>query len=159
MADIIDDDIDPDEIPEDVVDEKYQDIRKTAVAPRNVNVPNDGSGRNKSYTAAQEETNKLTDMQATFRHLLPNYSITEINDIAQAIMMARIFPQNFRPLFRKIVVMVMRANPDLDPELVQIQVNSAMTIGYDGRCRVEFVEVAGVLGDEEGLAMGNSMMR
>ena len=62
-------------------------------------------------------------------------------------------------VFRKIVVMVMRANPDLDPELVQIQVNSAMTIGYDGRCRVEFVEVAGVLGDEEGLAMGNSMMR
>lgn len=151
-------DIDPEDTTEEA-DEKYQDIRKTASAPRNIDLPEDEEGRSRSYTASQEETSKLSDMQATFRLLAPQFSIRQLNEISHSIMLARIFPQNFRPLFKKIVVMIMRENPSLDPEMVQVQVNSMMTIGYDGRFRVEAVEVAGVMGEDEGFAMGNSMLR
>lgn len=138
--------------------ELYQDIRKTAEAPRSIDEP-ENSGRRPLYSTAQEEAVKLTDMQATYRALQPKYPIREINDMGQSLMMARIFPQKYRPMFKMLTVQVMRDNPKLAPRNVAVQVDSAMSIGYDGRCRVEVVEIAGVLQEAEAFNMGNQMMR
>jgi hypothetical protein len=143
----------PEDEPEDSGEKQYdpnqyQDIRKTAVPPREVDVVDSG-GHGKSYSASLEDTSKLTDIQATFRALLPSYSIKEIDMIAHAVMMARIFPQKYRHLYNMLVVSIMRENPELVPRTVMILVDSMLSIGYDGKARVEVVEVAGVMGEDE----------
>ena len=145
-----------------MVDEKFREeepteeqpanyeAKKTLVPEREVDV---GEGEeHKSLAEKEAESPNLTDLQTSLKRLFPKFQDIEIDKIAQASMVARIFPDTYMPLLRMTVISLLEKHaPTEDIDIIGTisLVNAAMSIGLDGKGRIDALELAGSAKDSE----------
>ena len=106
----------------------------------------------RTVSEAEEETEHKTDLQAAMGALLPRFKNKRMNDLLQPAMVSRIFPDNY---LDKNFLLVMSTIEELegadDIDIVGIisNVQDATSIGYEGRGRVDILEIAGVAHEED----------
>ncbi len=125
-----------------VVEEPEQDIELEDI-----------EGGGKTLLEAEEESPHDSDIKAIHRSLHPKYKDKKLNELAQSAMSSRVFPDNFWAKHRLIVTSLVEeyAEDGKDFDLVAIvsEVQDALSIGFEGRGRVEDLELAGVAHEEE----------
>ncbi len=134
------------EQPEEI---RLSDVVVTEEAERALVVPESGG---KSIIEAEETSVNKTDLQAAMNALLPKFPTTRLNNILQPAMVSRIFPDNFIDKhFLITAALIEECDPESDVDVVGIisMVQDALSIGYEGRGRVDILEVAGVAHEEE----------
>ncbi len=105
----------------------------------------------KTLDEKSEETSDLTDMQSAIKKLFPSGLGGEIYN---ALMIARVAPDVFIPLLRLIVVSeVMKSPADTPISVVDImaKIYTLLSIGLDGKGRIDHIELAGASKDTEEL--------
>lgn len=111
----------------------------------------DGSGM-QTLSEAEEEAPHQTDLQAVLKYLHPKYKDKRLNELLQSAMSSRIFPDNFLDKNYLIVMSSIEeheGDDDMDVMGIISTVQDATSIGYEGRGRVEDLEVAGVAHEQE----------
>jgi len=106
----------------------------------------------KTLSEAEEETEHKTDLQAAMKALLPRYKNKRMNDLLQPAMVSRIFPDNYLDKNFLIVMSLIEEQEgaeDIDIVGTISTVQDATSIGYEGRGRVDILEIAGVAHEEE----------
>lgn len=112
----------------------------------------DESGLPKSLSEAEEETEQKTDLQAAMKALMPRYKDKRINELMQSAQVSRIFPDNYIDkhfLITASLIEEYEPTDDIDVVLIISQVQDALSIGYEGRGRIDILEIAGVAHEEE----------
>ena len=107
---------------------------------------------NRTVSETEEETPQSTDLQAAMRALLPKFANKRMNELLQPTLVSRIFPDNFIDLnFLLSMTLIEEHEPDADVDVVGIisTVQAGTSIGYEGRGRVDVLEIAGVAHEEE----------
>ena len=105
-----------------------------------------------SLSEAEEGTSHQTDLQAVLRNLNPKYPSKRQNDLFVPITSSRVFPDNFLDLNYLLVMSQIEeceGDPDIDILSIITMTQVATSIGYEGRGRVEALEVAGVAHEQE----------
>jgi hypothetical protein len=107
----------------------------------------------KSLSEMEEDTPNKTDLQAVLKTLTPVYKDAKLNDILQAYMVSRVFPDNMLDACKLTVLRRLQqcdsADPDVDVLGIILSVHSAFSIGYEGRGIVDRLEIAGVAHEQE----------
>jgi hypothetical protein len=111
------------------------------------------AGSVQTLAEAEEEAPHQTDLQAVLKYLHPKYKDVRLNELLQSAMSSRVFPDNFWAKHRLIVTSLVEeyAEDGKDVDLIGIisMSQDALSIGFEGRGRVEDLEVAGVAHEEE----------
>lgn len=116
------------------------------------NVELDNLESSKTLTEAEEETEHKTDLQAAMKALLPRFPTKRMNDLLQPAMVSRIFPDNYLDKNFLLVMSLIEeqeGSDDIDIVGIISIVQDATSIGYEGRGRVDILEIAGVAHEEE----------
>lgn len=105
-------------------------------------------------TATEEEEGapQRSDLKEAMVRLLPRYPTKRLNDVLQPAMVSRIFPDNYIDKhFLLSSALIEECEPEKDVDVVGIisLVQDALSIGYEGRCRIDILEIAGVAHEEE----------
>lgn len=107
----------------------------------------------KSVSEAEEETQQRTDLQAVLQRLHPKYADKRLDNLLQPISASRIFPDNYLDLNFLVVMSLIEekatAGEAVDVMSIITMVQAGTSIGYEGRARIEDLEVAGVIHEEE----------
>jgi len=107
----------------------------------------------KSVSEATEEGQQQSDLKAVLSYLHPTYKDRRLNEVAQSVMASRIFPDNFLDKNYLLVMSLIEekaaAGEDVDFMGLISAVQDFTSIAYEGRGRVEDLEVAGVIHEEE----------
>ena len=106
----------------------------------------------KSLAEAEEDTQQKTDLQSAMKYLLPKYKSQRMNELLQSAMVSRIFPDNLLDKnYLLVMAMIEECADDDDIDIVGIisTVQDALSIGYEGRGRIDILEIAGVAHEEE----------
>ena len=137
------------------VESEYLEVSQEA-AVRNVELPKEGNGTAgpKTLSEAMDEATDLTDMQFAAARLFPK--AIGIDDV----MIGRIAPDAFLALLHIMVTdSVMTTDPtkpiDVNKEIIKAY--TKLTIGLDGKGRVDFAELLGAAKEikrEESLVKG-----
>lgn len=94
-----------------------------------------------------------TDLQTAMKLLLPHYKNKRIDDILQPAMVSRIFPDNFMDKHFLITAFLIEEfdtkGEDVDVLSIISQVQDGLSVGYEGRGRIDLLEIAGVAHEEE----------
>lgn len=141
-------------MPEEFEDEELEDEFGMPILTEEVEEDSgfeEGEGA-KSLAEAEEEAPHQTDLQSVLKYLHPKFRDKRHNDLLQPIMASRIFPDNYLDLnYLLVMSMIEEHEGDDDIDVVAIITNSqvATSIGYEGRGRIEDLEVAGVAHEEE----------
>ena len=101
---------------------------------------------------AEEEAPHQSDLQAVLRYLHPKYKDKRLNELLQSAMSSRIFPDNFLDKNYLLVMSLieeLEGSGDIDVVGIISMVQDGTSIGYEGRGRVEDLEVAGVAHEQE----------
>lgn len=124
-----------------------------------------GNGH-RTYAQAEEESPTDSDLKATLKRLFPKYADYYINQVAQAVMVARIFPDTILDRIYLTVTSVLEnqevrieqqiANKEEEPEVMDVQmtidlVTTAYEIGLDAKGRIDAIELAGSAKEAEEL--------
>ncbi len=106
-----------------------------------------------TLSEAEEETPHQTDLQSVLKSLHPQYKDKRLNELAQSAAASRVFPDNFWAKHRLLVTSLVEeyAEEGKDVDIVGIvsMFQDALSIGFEGRGRVEDLQVAGVAHEEE----------
>lgn len=100
----------------------------------------------RSVMEVESESPNLTDLQATLKYLIPKFADEEINKLAQAIMVARVFPDTYLDrMFLTVVSLVEghKSKDNIDVMMIINLVDSIFSIGLDGKGRIDIIEVMG----------------
>ena len=100
-------------------------------------------GQFKSAEESEELNSNDTDLITTLKRLFPTLLWKDINSILQLLMVARIFPDTYIPKKYLTVVSIKRSHPEIKVMDIENMVDTAMSIGYLGKSRVEIVLVNG----------------
>ncbi len=106
----------------------------------------------KTLSEAEEESEHKTDLQAALKAISPRFKTKRMNDLLQPIMVSRVFPDNFVDLnFLLTMMQIEECEGDSDIDVLAIITGDqvATTIGFEGRGRVDVLEIAGVAHEEE----------
>ncbi len=118
-----------------------------------VDLPKSGDGGgHKSLTEAEDSPN-ITDLQATLKRLFPTFEDDEINKI-KSVMVARIAPDTFMPLLKMTIVSILESHEEdenIDVMSTINLVNAILTIGLEGKGRVDAISLAGAAREAEEL--------
>jgi hypothetical protein len=109
-------------------------------------------GGQKSLSEAEEETEQKSDLQTAMRALLPIYPNKRINSLLQSAMVSRIFPDNYIDKhFLLTASLIEEHEPEDDVDVVGIisLMQDGLSIGYEGKGRIDILEIAGVAHEEE----------
>ena len=87
-----------------------------------------------------------SDLQTTYKALLPKLKQPDINEMLQLFMVSRIFPDTYLNKKFLTVMSIKRRHPEIPIMDIENYVDSAMSIGYMGKARVEIVIVQGRAG-------------
>ena len=87
-----------------------------------------------------------SDLQTTYKALLPKLKQPDINEMLQLFMVSRIFPDTYLNKKFLTVMSIKRRHPEIPIMDIENYVDSAMSIGYMGKARVEIVIVHGRAG-------------
>lgn len=129
---------------------EYEDL-VTEEAELEVSVE-EANGMAKGVTESEEEAEMKSDFQAAVRRLFPKYKDEELNDVLQSAMVARTFPENLKDKAYAITLSILEAqegDPDMDVVGTISKVQDAVGIGYEGRGRIDVIEMAGAAKEEE----------
>ncbi len=106
-----------------------------------------------TLSEAEEETPHQTDLQAVLKYLHPQYKDRRFNELAQSAASSRVFPDNYWAKHRLLVTSLVEEyaedNKDVDIVGIVSMMQDALSIGFEGRGRIEDLEVAGVAHEEE----------
>lgn len=132
-----------DDIPEPKEDIYHKLTTKEPELP--VDVPDDET--HKPLDQAEAESPNQTDLQATLKRLFPHFKHKYIDSVAQAAMVARIAPDIFLDMHYLTVTSVVE-EMECDGEEIDVQsvinlVYAALSIGLDGKGRIDALELAG----------------
>jgi len=108
----------------------------------------------KSASETEGTSPNDSDLQTTYKALLPkltltNQDVSDINNLLQWFMVSRIFPDTYLNKKFLTVWSIFERHPDIDIMDIENYVDSAMSIGYMGKARVEIVIVQGRSGQPE----------
>ncbi len=104
--------------------------------------------RQKTLTQVEEESPTDSDLKITLRRLFPRYANKYIDAVAQAVMVARIFPDTILDrIYLTVVSIVERMEVDevLDIDVMEVinLVTTAFEIGLDAKGRIDAIELHG----------------
>jgi len=139
----------------DILPERAVDI------PEEDEMPS-GNGH-KSLTDVEEENPQDSDLKTTLRRLYPKFTDPAINSVAQAVMVARIFPDTIldRIYLTTISIIEKQAirHEDIDVMMTMNMVTTAFEIGLDAKGRIDAIEIHGAARESEDTeGMGRSLM-
>lgn len=106
----------------------------------------------KTLTEAEEESPHQSDLQAVLKKLHPKFKNKRQDDLLQPIMSSRIFPDNHLDLnyfLSMYLIEECEGDDDIDVLAIITGNQAGTSIAYEGRGRVEDLEVAGVAHEEE----------
>ena len=112
----------------------------------------DDVGGGLSLSESEDETSHQTDLQSVLKYLHPKFKDKRLDELLQPIMASRVFPDNFLDLNYLLVMSLIEeceGKADIDIVAIITMVQVATSIGYEGRGRVEDLEVAGVAHEQE----------
>ena len=112
-----------------------------------------GNGFMPTASEADEETTGKTDLQSILKALTPRYKDTQLNEMLQPVMVARVFPDNMLDSCKMTALSRLfdqnPEDPDIDVWGIILATHNAHSIGYEGRGIIDRLEIAGVAHDEE----------
>jgi len=106
----------------------------------------------KTLSEEEEETAPRSDLKEAMHRLLPKYKNKRIDNLMQSAMVSRIFPDNYiDKLFLITASVIEEQDPEDDVDVVGIisMSQDGLSIGYEGRGRLDILEIAGVAHEEE----------
>ena len=117
-------------------------------------IPYDTPDAGTTLSEEEEGAQHLSDLQAVLRSLHIRYKDEKLNEYAQSVASSRVFPDNFWAKHRLIVTALVEEyaeddKKDLDIVSIVSSVQDALSIGFEGRGRIEDLEVAGIAHEEE----------
>lgn len=120
---------------------------------RQVELPDDGEGRERTLTEGIEDMSDLTDQQAFMRQLFPSIGTR----VQQAQMVGRVSPDVFLPLLRiQVTNDIMMSDPSepVDVNAIIAKNYTLLSIGLDGKGRIDIAELSGAAREEKHLEAG-----
>ena len=132
-----------------MADDEYLDIDEKP--DRSEEVGNAPTAINFGQSAAETEGTSPndSDLQTTYKALLPKLKQTDINELMQLLMVSRIFPDTYLNKKFLTVMSLKRRHPEIPIMDLENYVDSAMSIGYMGKARLEIVVVQGRAGQPD----------
>lgn len=118
-------------------------------------VPEDeGDGQHKTLTQAEEESPTDSDLKITLRRLFPRFANKYIDSVAQAVMIARIFPDTILDRIYLTVVSIVEKMevdgvPDIDVMEIINLVTTSFEVGLDAKGRIDAIELHGSARESE----------
>ena len=101
----------------------------------------------------EEETEQISDLKAVLKYLHPQHPNRKLNFILQSAAASRIFPDNLLDKHFAIAAPYIEENADDDPNFDIMgtisTIQDAVLRGYEGRQRIEDLEIGGVIHEEE----------
>lgn len=112
----------------------------------------EGLSRVQSLSEAEEETQQISDIKMVLKYLHHQYPDKKLNNILQSAASSRIFPDNL--LDKQFLITMSHIeqhaeDPDFDVVGIISMVQDAMSRGFEGRQRVEDLEIGGVIHEED----------
>ncbi len=140
-------------IPEQIPEKKDIFAENADVLPdREVALPEEyeepsGNGH-KTLTDVEEENPQDSDLKTTLRRLYPKFTNPIINAVAQAVMVARIFPDTILDrIYLTVVAVVEKMENDgeknIDVMMIINMATTAFEIGLDAKGRIDAIEIHG----------------
>ena len=132
-----------------MADDEYLDIDEEP--DRSEEVGSAPTAINFGQSAAETEGTSPndSDLQTTYKALLPKLKQTDINELMQLFMVSRIFPDTYLNKKFLTVMSLKRRHPEIPIMDLENYVDSAMSIGYMGKARLEIVVVQGRAGQPD----------
>jgi hypothetical protein len=132
-----------------MADDEYLDIDEEP--DRSEEVGNAPTAINFGQSAAETEGTSPndSDLQTTYKALLPKLKQPDINELMQLFMVSRIFPDTYLNKKFLTVMSLKRRHPEIPIMDLENYVDSAMSIGYMGKARLEIVVVQGRAGQPD----------
>ena len=132
-----------------MADDEYLDIDEEP--DRSEEVGSAPTAINFGQSAAETEGTSPndSDLQTTYKALLPKLKQTDINELMQLLMVSRIFPDTYLNKKFLTVMSLKRRHPEIPIMDLENYVDSAMSIGYMGKARLEIVVVQGRAGQPD----------
>ena len=132
-----------------MADDEYLDIDEEP--DRSEEVGNAPTAINFGQSAAETEGTSPndSDLQTTYKALLPKLKQTDINELMQLFIVSRIFPDTYLNKKFLTVMSLKRRHPEIPIMDLENYVDSAMSIGYMGKARLEIVVVQGRAGQPD----------
>lgn len=132
-----------------MADDEYLDIDEEP--DRSEEVGSAPTAINFGQSAAETEGTSPndSDLQTTYKALLPKLKQPDINELMQLFMVSRIFPDTYLNKKFLTVMSLKRRHPEIPIMDLENYVDSAMSIGYMGKARLEIVVVQGRAGQPD----------
>lgn len=134
-----------------VGEEIYRELAQEA-PEREIDVPE--AIQSKSLTEKMDETPSLSDLQFTISRLFPEFDETEMNELAKIAMVARVAPDVFSDLIYLVTVsLIQKQDPEKQIDVIGTlaKVYAIMSIGLDGKGRIDQIELHGAAKEEKEL--------
>ena len=124
------------------IDEEPDRSEEVGTAPTAINF-------GQSATETEGTSPNDSDLQTTYKALLPKLKQADINELMQLFMVSRIFPDTYLNKKFLTVMSLKRRHPEIPIMDLENYVDSAMSIGYMGKARLEIVVVQGRAGQPD----------
>lgn len=122
------------------------------VPPRDVNTydesVSDGNGGNETLGEVIAHSPKLSDMQTADQRLFPDLAGKLPIQWINKLMVSRVFPDIYNPLFRICVKELVR-NTEMSVAEAIAYVNTAISIAIDGEGRIDEIRITGRAAEAE----------
>ncbi len=108
--------------------------------------------RAQSLSEAEDETQQVSDLKMVLKYLHPQYPDKKLNTKLQSAAASRIFADNLLDKQYSIVAPYIEEHaedPDFDLMGSISIIQDALSRGFEGRQRVEDLEIGGVIHEEE----------
>ena len=132
-----------------MADDEYLDIDEEPDRSEEVGTAPTAINFGQSATETEGTSPNDSDLQTTYKALLPKLKQADINELMQLFMVSRIFPDTYLNKKFLTVMSLKRRHPEIPIMDLENYVDSAMSIGYMGKARVEIVIVQGRAGQPD----------
>lgn len=132
-----------------MADDEYLDIDEEPDRSEEVGTAPTAINFGQSATETEGTSPNDSDLQTTYKALLPKLKQTDINELMQLFMVSRIFPDTYLNKKFLTVMSLKRRHPEIPIMDLENYVDSAMSIGYMGKARLEIVVVQGRAGQPD----------
>ena len=132
-----------------MADDEYLDIDEEPDRSEEVGTAPTAINFGQSAAETEGTSPNDSDLQTTYKALLPKLKQTDINELMQLFMVSRIFPDTYLNKKFLTVMSLKRRHPEIPIMDLENYVDSAMSIGYMGKARLEIVVVQGRAGQPD----------
>ena len=132
-----------------MADDEYLDIDEEPDRSEEVGTAPTAINFGQSAAETEGTSPNDSDLQTTYKALLPKLKQADINELMQLFMVSRIFPDTYLNKKFITVMSLKRRHPEIPIMDLENYVDSAMSIGYMGKARLEIVVVQGRAGQPD----------